>query len=209
MARPKKPTGPRNTTTAVSAAKAEAKKARRSARQLEELKAKQAARRNRRIRGAVYAALGILAVGALLFVVLKPDAEIEGVERPLNGGRDHVTQASFATATPTSGSHSATSPGCGVFTQALPLENAVHALEHGSVVIWYKPDISDTERQRLTGIVDRWDSHVIVSPNPGLTDPIVATAWNRLMRFDTVGDDLVEFVDVYRERGPEKVSCDI
>ena len=48
-----------------------------------------------------------------------------------------------------------------------------------------------------------------MSPNDRITEPIVATAWNRLKRETEPGDDLAEFVRVYRKRGPEKVSCDI
>lgn len=77
------------------------------------------------------------------------------------------------------------------------------------MVVWYNPDLADTERQNLTRMVDRWDSHVIVSPNPGLVDPVVATAWNRMKSFESVDEDLAQFIDVYRERGPEKIGCEI
>ena len=189
--------------------KAEEKRARRVARQLEELKSKQQARRKRRVRNLGYGILGTVAVSSLLFVAVRPGAELTGVERPRNEGRNHVAAASYATATPTSGEHSASSVNCGVYSQTLPLDVAVHSLEHGAVIVWYTPDLADSERQSLEEMVNRWDSHVIVSPNPALTDPVVATAWNRLMRFENVGDDLAEFIDVYRERGPEKIRCDI
>ena len=194
---------------AADQVKAEEKRARRMARQLEELKSKQQARRKRRVRNLGYGMLGTLAVSGLLFVVVTPDAELAGVERPRNEGRNHVAAASYATETPTSGEHSASSVGCGVYSQTLPLDAAVHSMEHGAVIVWYMPDLADTERQSLEEMVNRWDSHVIVSPNPGLTDPVVATAWNRLMRFENVGDDLAQFIDIYRERGPEKIRCDI
>ncbi len=209
MVKSKKKSRPKKTSTAADRSKAEDKKARRLARQLEELKAKQRARRTRLIRNVTYGALGMFVAGGLLFLLVKPDAEFAGVERPRNEGRAHVAQASYATATPTSGAHSANGSRCGVFSQALPLDLAVHGLEHGAVVIWYSPDLAEVERRNLIEMVNRWDSHVIVSPNPGLADPIVATAWNRLMRFDNAGEDLARFVDMYRERGPEKVACDI
>lgn len=213
MAKHKKRARSKNTSTEADKAKAEAKKERRLARQLEELEAKQRSRRVRQARNATIGALGIVALGVLLFVVFKPDPELAGVERPPNEGRTHVAQGqpvAYSTATPTSGTHSGSSSArCGVYSEPLPLELAVHALEHGAVIVWYSPDLADTERQNLATMVDRWDSHVIVSPNDGLTDPIVATAWNRLMRFDSAGEDVAEFIDVYRKRGPESVACDI
>lgn len=195
--------------TAANRIKAEEKRARRMERQREELKAKQRARRRRRVRSFTYGALGALAVGGFLFLLVRPDAELQGVERPRNEGRAHVAQVSYATATPTSGGHSGSSARCGVYSQTLQLETAVHSLEHGAVVVWYNPDLADTARQNLTRMVNRWDSHVIVSPNPELADPVVATAWNRMKSFENVDEDLAQFIDVYRKRGPEKVGCEI
>ena len=194
---------------AADQVKAEEKRARRMARQLEELKAKQRAKRRRRVRTFAFGTLGTLVVSGFLFLVVRSNAELADVERPRNEGRNHVAAASYATRTPTSGEHSGNSAGCGVYSQTLPLDAAVHSMEHGAVVVWYRPDLADTQRQNLDEMVDRWDSHVIVSPNPDLNDPVVATAWNRLKRFENVGEDLAQFIDVYRERGPEKVRCDI
>ena len=58
-------------------------------------------------------------------------------------------------------------------------------------------------------LIKEWDSHVIVSPNPWITEPIVATAWNRLKRFESVDRGLTECIDTNRKRGPESVPCDI
>ena len=89
------------------------------------------------------------------------------------------------------------------------MEFAVHSLEHGAVVVWYRSDLESSLLADLQTFIGQWDSHVIVAANPGITEPIVATAWARLQRFEEVGVGLSEFADVYRKRGPESIRCDI
>lgn len=196
-------------------AKVAAKKERRLERQRQEAAARAKEARKARLRTSAFAALAIVAsalVGLLIFNALKPGPEIEGVERPPDQGSRHVAPGeavNYDTATPTSGAHAPSSARCGVLTTGLPLEFAVHNLEHGVVVVWYRPDLEETLLPELRDLIERWDSHVMVAPNPGISDAIVATAWNRLQRFDSVGPELAEFIDVYRKRGLESVPCDI
>lgn len=164
----------------------------------------------RRLRILATSVLGAVAVVAVVFLIARPDPELPGVERPPNLGRDHLTVGeswSYTSATPTSGPHAPNSPGCGIFSAPLALELAVHALEHGVVVVWHRPDLAQEQLDALYAIAEQETSHLIVSPNPGITEPIVATAWNRLARYNDAADDLAEFIDVYQERGPEKVPC--
>ena len=186
------------------------KQARREERKAAEAKAMQQAVRARRLKTALAVAVGIVVVAAL-GVVLYPrlvPQELPGVTAPGNEGRTHVASGqtvAYATATPTSGPHSAGAPRCGVLSQQLPPELAIHALEHGSVVIWYQPDLGDVGELRI--IVNRFDDRVILSPNGQLDQPIVATAWNRLKAYQTSDPEIEEFIETYRGRGPENVRC--
>lgn len=186
-----------------------AKLARRQERQAEEAAARRRAERLSRLRtwGLVAAAVAVVAVG--LFFALRPDPELAGVGRPPGEGRDHVPegQAQYDSAAPTSGAHVVNAPPCRVYNEMVPLELAVHALEHGTVVLWYQPEVEDDVLDDLRDIEADYDSHVIVSPNPGIDDPIVATAWNRRKAYDSVVAEVDEFVSVYRQRGPEQVDC--
>ena len=185
----------------------EAKRERRLERQRAAAEAKRrAARRGqvRRAAAAVVAAVAVLAVG---WFVVRPDPEVAGVVRPENRGRGHVAQATFDSPTPTSGRHSASAPPCGTMSQQLPPELAVHALEHGAVVVWHRPDLADAERIAIRDVLSEWDSHWILAPNDQIDEPVVATAWNRLQAFDASADGLAEFVETYRRRGPERVDC--
>lgn len=157
---------------------------------------------------AVGIALAV-ALGVFLFRELVP-TELAGVTTTPNEGRGHVAPGEtvvYATATPTSGTHNAGSGRCGIFTQQVPLELAVHALEHGSVVIWYQPDIARDAVPGLRTIVDLFDDRVILSPNSELSAPVVATAWNRLKAYDGADPEIEDFIEIYRARGPESVAC--
>ena len=137
---------------------------------------------DRRVKHAAIGAVIVVVVGFGAFQVFFP-TELDGVERPASLGRGHLAQSElgrYGTPTPTSGAHSASSPRCGIFDQQLPAELAVHALEHGATVIWYRLDLEEQVVSRLRQIVSDFDDRVILSPNAELLRPVVATAWNRL-----------------------------
>ncbi len=153
---------------------------------------------------------GVLLVGALGYLLwneLRPGPELAGVERPSYDGRGHRSGVSYASSTPTSGAHDSRSPSCGIYPTPLAPSQAVHALEHGVVVLWYDPSRPELLGD-LADVANGWGSHVIVSPSDGLGAPVVATAWNRLKAYPDVVTEVEEFVETYRRRGPENVSCD-
>lgn len=186
----------------------DAKRERRLERQLQEAAARRRAVRRRRARRVLLGVVVAAALGVGAFLAFRPDPEVPGVERPANRGRGHVTAPTFASATPTSGAHLAQTPGCTAYSQPLEPGLAVHALEHGAVVVWYDAAQADELRDGLEDLADEWDSHVVVTPGDDLEAPIVATAWNRLSRYQEPGDDLREFIDTYRRRGPERQPCE-
>lgn len=186
---------------------AEAKRERRFERQRRAAAARRREAVRRRIRRTAMAVVAIVAVGAALVILFRPDPEVEGVVKPPNRGGGHTTGATYDTATPTSGRHNPSAPSCGLYGQSLPLDLAVHALEHGTVVVWHEPGLDDDLLDAAAGVLREWDSHWILGPNPGIDEPFVATAWNRRMSFDEPDATFREFVDTYRNRGPERVDC--
>lgn len=147
----------------------------------------------------------VLVVGYLLF---RPGSELDGVVREPERGRDHVSGSiAYGTPAPTSGPHAPHAPACGWYDEPLAPELAVHALEHGAVVAWYREDGGAGLATALRRLVDKFDHHLIVSPNSGIQAPIVATAWTRLKRYENP-QGVEDFVETYRERGPERLPCD-
>ena len=192
---------------AARTAAEQVKRERRLERQRQEAAARHRAERRRRLRNIVGGAVVVVAAGAGGWFLLRPDPEVAGVSKFSSDGREHVTGATYDSPTPTSGDHDASAPACGRLSEPLELDLAVHALEHGAVVVWYQPDVAENARADAASLLREWDSHWILSPNPDVDSPFVATAWNRLEAFDEPGPELREFVDTYRRRGPERVDC--
>ena len=208
MAKKKQPTRKPTDT-----AKRAEKRARRQERQAAEARAMQVANRKRRTRIGLSVLAAVVVVGAIGFVMVDKAIadELPGVSQQTYDGRDHVESGqavAYATATPTSGTHAASSPRCGVYDQQMPAEFAVHSLEHGAVVIWYQPSLATEEISGLEAVVNRFDDRVILSPNAELSQPVVATGWNRLKAYDGADPELEQFIETYRNRGPESFRCE-
>jgi hypothetical protein len=111
---------------------------------------------------------------------------------------------------PVGGDHFPVWQNCGVYTDPIPDELAVHSLEHGAVWITYQPDLDPAAIEQLEAKTS--DSHVLVSPYPGLRAPVVVTAWGRQMDLTDPADPrLQQFLDTYLRAGdaPEPgARCD-
>lgn len=74
--------------------------------------------------------------------------------------------STYPSVPPTSGPHSGTPLGAGVYASPPPLDQLIHSLEHGAAIVWYDPSASG---QALTDIQDFYrdpevGSRVIVAP---------------------------------------------
>ena len=76
---------------------------------------------------------------------------------------------SYSTYPPVSGRHYYIPPIWGNYTQAVDPRQAVHAEEHGGIVVWVGPKIPAAERQQISDFYDE-------SPNAMLVTPIEDTA---------------------------------
>lgn len=64
---------------------------------------------------------------------------------------------------PTSGPHAPVTQGAGVNDTAPPIDQVIHSLEHGSVVIWFDPNAGGEELQKIKDYYAD-EEHVIVAP---------------------------------------------
>lgn len=148
----------------------------------------------------------VTAAGFGLWLLFRPGPELAGVERFAIADRSHVTGATYDTPTPVAGPHDPRAPACGTYRGGLDPALAVHALEHGVVVLWYdasRPELADALEEATAS----FDSHVIIAANDAVTADVVATAWNRRKTYDADDPEITEFVRTYRRRGPERVPC--
>ena len=66
----------------------------------------------------------------------------QGIQTFVESDHDHVAgPVSYDRVPPAGGAHNAVVLNCGVYSQPVPNENAVHSLEHGAVWITYRPTL--------------------------------------------------------------------
>jgi len=131
------------------------------------------------------------------------------VDSRADEGRSHVpaAEAQYSVNPPAGGNHDAVPSPAGFYDLANAPSDAhlVHSLEHGFVVVWYRPDgvaPATVDRLRELARGHRW---VIVVPRLALPAALAATAWHRrLLCPDGADGPLGTFVTEFRNAGPEK-----
>jgi hypothetical protein len=128
-------------------------------------------------------------------------------------GTEHVNPpetVDYGTSPPTSGPHYPRPSSAGYYTERPALENLVHSLEHGAIVIYYDPaNLSESAEDDLRSLTQEytrpWQGVLAV---PHVEDdpdsPYVLTAWGHLLRLESYDEETVRaFLDAYRGKGPE------
>jgi hypothetical protein len=117
------------------------------------------------------------------------------------GGISHnhvVGTINYPLSPPDGGDHNQYAQTCGVYSKPIANENAVHSLEHGAVWITYKPGISGSQLAKIKADVHAL-SYTLVSPYPGLTSNVVASAWGVQLKLQSASDPrLQQFIKYYR-----------
>ncbi len=102
---------------------------------------------------------------------------------------------------PAGGTHFPAWLRCGVYSEPVPNEFAVHSEEHGAVWLTYLPDASPDDVAKLAAL-EKGQKYVLVSPYPGQPGPFMASTWGAQLSVDTADDPrLKKFVDVYAGGG--------
>ena len=161
--------------------------------------------RNRRI-GIIAGIVVAVAVVALLItsVVLTPKSQtgpnatyspggdgatIEGVETFDNGNGHVETAVTYEQDPPAGGEHNPAWLNCGVYTEQVQNENAVHSLEHAAIWVTYDPSLSADELEALRSTLP--STYAILSPYEDLPSPIVLSGWNAQLQVDSADDERI------------------
>jgi len=180
-----------------------------------------AIKRRKRMRAIVVTVVSVLVVASIIGVVLlrnaSRDAAVQGlnVQTLADQGRTHLSAggkySNYNSTPPTSGPHDPTPAPCGVSTEPIPNEVQVHDLEHGVVMVQYRPGLDQAQVQALAELGRSYSSHVLVAPYPGLTTPVAVTGWTKLMAIERADTGKIRtFIDLYRQHGPEGgIPCPI
>lgn len=131
----------------------------------------------------------------------REEQDLEGVADFQYAGGDHVNDGTVVAYTenpPVGGQHYNAWQNCGFYDGRIASENAVHSLEHGAVWITYRPDIAESDKERLREIADD-NAYVLVSAYPDLQAPVVVQSWGHQLVLEGVDDDRLDtFVRVYQ-----------
>jgi hypothetical protein len=183
-------------------------------------------RRQKRQKQLVWAAVilvMVLVAAGLVFFLRRPgstitaDAESQGRFIQGTGEANHVspgTVVQYNSRPPTSGNHYPNPSGYGVFDRAVPTGNWVHNLEHGAIVVLYRPDLCDdacvaavkdvykqAPRSRQFNVVK-----MVVTPYTDMDHAVAAVAWQYLDEMDTADEGrILAFYRDHVDKGPEQV----
>lgn len=111
---------------------------------------------------------------------------------------------------PSGGDHLSVAASAGIYEGSrVPKDgNLVHSLEHGYVIVWFKPSLSDADKAALRGM--RGNSEiardVLIVERSDMPTVVAATAWGQRLLCDGVGvKQLTDFVKDARNKAPEKI----
>jgi hypothetical protein len=175
-------------------------------RQREAIQRKMSRRRYYRVLAALVA---VLVVGGAIaaYALTRPDPKNAAGAGPVistkeytAGGltdRAHVPQSArpklstYPTHPPASGPHDPTPLAAGVYDTPPDVYRSIHSLEHGTVIIWYRPGVSSSDLQKIKDFYSSSlnNDHVIVAPYSYPTEgavgslpqgkDMVLVAWHR------------------------------
>jgi hypothetical protein len=159
--------------------------------------------------GSIAGAVVLVLVGVAAWVLIgagrqaadleaQAEQEIDGVEAFDGLTFNHVTAAvDYPQSPPAGGDHNAAWLNCGVYSEPVPDENAVHSLEHGAVWITYDPELPADQVATLEAMAAN-QSYVLVSPYEGLDSAVAVSAWGYQLKVDSADDErLPVFVQKY------------
>jgi Protein of unknown function (DUF3105) len=124
----------------------------------------------------------------------------------------------YDTNPPTSGRHYQFPAEDGAYGEAPQDEELVHTLEHGRVIVWFKPNLSEDQRADLKAFFDEDSYQMVLVPRSDMPYQVAASAWNREPEPNGTGrlllcermtpevfDALRTFRDEHRSNGPEPI----
>jgi hypothetical protein len=173
-------------------------------------------RRRRLMVGGVAVVIAAVLI-ALVLTFLKPPASAQGRQVPIEGNRTHVAQGTvvqYRNRPPSSGDHYDQPAGYGFFQREIPTGNWVHDLEHGGIVVLYRPDLCDQACQAQ--LQDTYSSaptsqlfpgtrKMLVMPYQEMDHAIAAVAWGWVDELDAFDKDrILAFYRAHVDRGPEQ-----
>lgn len=146
--------------------------------------------------------ISLFVIGFIGFLVINKNSQAPQGERPgvaqTDKGRKHVadgTKLYGGAIPPTSGDHASPAP-WQVYKQEVPDVNSIHNLEHGGIVISYRPDLPADQIAKIEGLFGKpfsrqrfTPSKAIVTPRAANESPIILSSWTRNLKLNAFDED--------------------
>lgn len=130
-------------------------------------------------------------------------------------GKDHVAEGSVITyksSPPSSGTHNGSTAPYGFSDKEIAEGMLVHSLEHGAIVLYYKPGLPDKVLQDLRDVYSSLPPakygkvKLVITPYLKLQTPLVLAAWGRVLPFTEFNYNKVRAAyQALVDKGPEDV----
>jgi putative peptide zinc metalloprotease protein len=157
-------------------------------------------------------ATGVLSVAVAVFLsvawlprfpeAFAPEARLlpPAAQRYEVNSNEHVLEpVSYPQSPPVGGPHHPEPLACGFYDEPVANERVVHTLEHGAVWIAFRPGVTEAELRALREFAES-NPKLVVSPYPGLSSPLVLSAWGVQMPAGTLNSSEVkQFIRVTRD----------
>lgn len=162
-----------------------------------------------------YGLIGLLVIGFAALVIWNKQAETPrpGIAQK-DLGRQHVEEKSYSSSQlPTSGPH-ASPVKWGVYESEQRDDQLIHNMEHGGIVVTYKPGISDTELSQLTRLLGSPFSEpkfaptkIVLAPRSKNQSQIVLSSWRRSQSLETYNKEtIIMYVKRNLGKSPEPLA---
>ena len=133
------------------------------------------------------------------------EAQCTGIERYPDQGADHIdlgeSHEPYNSSPPTSGPHAAVPAETGFYREedGISPETLVHNMEHGQVIIWYRPNTNPILEEQVETLVSQQPVATVGAPYAAMNEPynIVITSWTKAR---ACVDPSQEVVDDFRRR---------
>ena len=141
------------------------------------------------------------------------EANCTDVERPEDQGRAHIDIGTphepYSTDPPTSGPHYEVPAATGFYPDQLPPEQLIHNMEHGQIILWYKPDLPQESTTAIEDLVSAESQATIATPYANIEPQyeVVVTAWRATMSCEKISQAAIdEFRLQFQGKAPEPLT---
>lgn len=141
---------------------------------------------------------------------LNVDVPIEVTSDKYYGAEHTETNVLYEMTIPTSGTHSFHDLKFGYYTEKPSYEELVHNLEHGDIIIYYRPDADASIKQSAQYLSHfrKAGAGVLAVPNEDIPEgkEVVVNAWTKTMELTKYDEQVVgAFIYAHINQGPEKI----